>query len=126
MTVINRRGCGGSRAAFFTPRESLIVGPVLILDLSVVTSGTMDTRAVHPFDEGRTVHTVRTLIAQWGRLEVDGGAILEDRSTRRGRISLRQAKPDRLSGKGWTLKLENGWVLAPGEREGDVVLRSKQ
>ena len=104
-------------------RASLVDGPVLILDLSQVTSGTMDTRKVHPFDEGRTVYTERKLIARWGTLEVSDGAILEDSRSRRGRISLEGAAADRRSGPGWKLELGPGWTIAPGEREGDFELR---
>jgi hypothetical protein len=78
---------------------------------------------VHPFDAGRAVYTARKLIAEWGTLEVDGGAILEDTSTRLGRVALQGAADDHLSGAGWTLALAPGWTIAPGERAGDFLVR---
>ncbi len=105
-------------------RERLIEGPVLMLDLSLVRSATMDTREVHPLDENRIVFTRRSLIAEWGKLEVsDGGAILENRASRTGSVSLLGADEGSLSGPGWTLTPNDGWGVEPGEREGDRVLR---
>jgi len=104
-------------------RAELVDGPVLVLDLTQVKTGTMDTRKVVPFDAGRTVYTERKLVAAWGTLEVHDGAILEDSATRLGRISLRDAAPDRRSGPGWTLELAPGWTIAAGERAGDFVVR---
>ncbi len=105
-------------------RELLVVGPVLFVDLSLCSSKTLDTRYVHPLGEGRTVYGVRTLIAEWGTLQVsNGGAILEDSSTSLGRVSLRNAAADHLSGEGWTLNLKEGWTIVPNERQGDLMLR---
>ena len=110
-------------------RETLLIGPVLIVDLNLCTSKTMDTRHVHPFDAGRTVFGVRTLIAQWGTLEVQaegGGAILENAASGLGRVSLRNAAADYLSGEGWMLTLAEGWEVAPAAREGDMVVRPRE
>lgn len=103
-------------------RAALVDGPVLVLDLALVTSGTMDTRKLQPFDEGRMVYTERKLIAQWGTLQVSGGAILEDSSSAQGRVSLHAAAADHRSGEGWTLTLAPGWTIARGERAGDFVV----
>jgi len=107
-----------------TWRAALVDGPVLVLDLALVSSAAMDTRKTHAFDAGRTVYTERKLIAKWGTLEVEDGAILEDSGSRLGRVSLRGAAPDRSSGEGWTLALASGWTIAPGERAGDLALRN--
>lgn len=105
-------------------RAALVDGPVLVLDLAQVTSGTMDTRKVHAFDEGRTVYTERKLLAKWGVLSVHDGALLEDTRTREGRVALTGAAPDHRSGPGWTLELAPGWTIAPGVRAGDSTLVS--
>jgi hypothetical protein len=107
-------------------RAELVDGPVLVLDLALVDSAAMDTRKTHAFDERRTVYTERKLIAKWGTLEVSGGAILEDATLKAGRVSLRGAAPDRLSGAGWKISLAPGWTVAPGEREGDLVVRPSE
>ena len=105
-------------------RAALVDGPVLVLDLALVSSGSMDTRKVHAFEPGKTVYTQRKLIARWGTLEVGGaGAVLEDGASRLGRVSLGGAAPDHLSGEGWRLDLAPGWSVVPGERAGDFALR---
>jgi hypothetical protein len=106
-------------------RASLIDGPVLVLDLKSVTSGSFDPGKVFPFGENQTVYGSRELIAVWGRLNVEGGAILENRSSREAHVSLKGAAPDLSRGEGWSLQLETGWEVAPGERPGDYVVRKK-
>lgn len=105
-------------------RASLIDGPVLIVDLTVVSSGSFDPGRVFPFDETRTVYTTRELIADWGVLTVTDGAILEDNVSGHGRLSLIGAEPDALAGDGWTLELEDGWEIVEAERPGDRIVRS--
>jgi len=106
-------------------RASLVDGPVLVLDLSLVTSGSFDPRAVFPFGDKQTVYGTRELIAEWGTLTVQGSAVLEDWNTREAHVSLDGSAADGLSGKGWSLKLNDGWEVAPGERAWDRVVRRK-
>ena len=104
-------------------RASLIDGPVLIVDLTEVSSGSFDPHRVFPFGERQTVYTTRELIAEWGRLTVDDGAILEDETHGRGHVSLSGAAKDRTAGDGWSLELNAGWVVVPSDRAGDFVVR---
>jgi hypothetical protein len=106
-------------------RVSLIDGPVLIVDLTQVSSGTFNPHKVFPFDEQQTVYTTRELIAEWGRLTVDDGAILEDEARGRGHVSLSGAEKNKFAGQGWSLELNAGWVVVPSERTGDFVVRRK-
>jgi hypothetical protein len=106
-------------------RASLIDGPVLVVALDSVTSVTFDPNTVYPIGEKQTVYGTRGLIAEWGRLSVSDGAILEDDATGRAHVSLAGAAPDHSAGEGWTLKLEEGWEVAPGERSGDRIVRRK-
>ena len=106
-------------------RASLIDGPVLIVDLTVVRSGTFDPGRVFPFDETRTVFTTRELIGDWGLLTVTDGAILEDDTAGRGQVSLAGAAADRLEGEGWRLELDDGWTIVAADRPGDFILRRK-
>ncbi|RPJ83685.1 MAG: hypothetical protein EHM18_13455 [Acidobacteria bacterium] len=103
-------------------RAALIDGPVLVLDLKSVTSGTFDPRAVFPMAEQQIVYTRRELMAEWGTLRVDAGAILEDQAAGRGYVSLAGVSPDHLKGEGWTLKVNPGWKLLPGPRSGDFMI----
>ena len=106
-------------------RASLIDGPVLIVDLTVVGSGSFDPGRVFPFDDTKTVYTTRELIADWGVLTVTDGAILEDNVSGHGRLSLIGAGPDVLSGDGWNLELADGWEIGEAEKAGDrIVLRN--
>jgi hypothetical protein len=118
------------QAQLATWRASLIDGPVLIVDLEAVKSFTFDPLRVFPFAEKQTVYTTRTLIADWGVLTVEDGAILEDENTKTGRVSLAKSSPvpgsgDQapMSGPGWKLQPAEGWKLVPAERAGDLALR---
>jgi hypothetical protein len=104
-------------------RTSLIDGPVLIVDLTAVSSGTFDPGRVFPFDETRTVYTTRGLIGDWGVLTVSDGAILEDGTGGRAYVSLNGAAPDMLEGQGWSLELNDGWTIVAAERPGDFFVR---
>jgi hypothetical protein len=103
-------------------RASLIDGPVLIVDLTVVSSGTFDPGRVFPFGEGQTVYTTRELVGEWGKLSVTDGAILEDDDTGRAHVSLVGAGSDLLEGEGWNLELNDGWKIVAAERFGDFVV----
>jgi hypothetical protein len=104
-------------------RAALIDGPVLVLDLSGRVTGTVDTRKTHTLEPGVLVRTERTLQAAWGELVVRGGMVLEDARTRKAHVALAGASEDAMRGPGWTLALAPGWIVAPGERPGDRVLR---
>lgn len=106
-------------------RATLIDGPVLIVDLNKVSSGSFDPHQVFPFGEKQTVYTTRELIADWGRLTVDDGAILEDEASGRGHVSLSDAATNKLAGEGWSLELNAGWIVAQSDRAGDFVVREE-
>jgi hypothetical protein len=106
-------------------RASLIEGPVLIVDLTVVSSGTFDPGRVFPFDETRTVYTTRELIGDWGVLTVTDGAILEDDTSGIAQVSLAGAASDLLEGQGWRLELADGWAVVAAERSGDFAVREE-
>jgi len=106
-------------------RASLIDGPVLIVDLTAVSSGTFDPGRVFPFDESRTVYTTRELIGEWGVLTVTDAPILEDNSAGRAQVSLAGVASDLLEGEGWRLELDDGWVIAAADRPGDFIVREK-
>lgn len=101
-------------------RAALVDGPVLIVDLAAVKSGSFDPGKVFPMGEKQTVYTTRELEAEWGLLTVTGGAILEDANTGEGHVSLAGATADYTQGSGWALKLAAGWHITPGVRAGDL------
>lgn len=57
------------------------------------------------------VYESRVLVAPWGKLTMEQGALLEDRARARAAVSLTR--------KDWTLQLAPGWSLAAGDRAGD-------
>lgn len=103
-------------------RRTLVDGPVLAIDMHMVTAGGFDPRAVYPISETETVFKGRTLIGTWGTLEVDGGAILIDHAKARASVSLAGASADSVRGTGWSLSPAAGWAVGPGAREGDRAL----
>ncbi len=109
-------------ARVFEWTQSLIVGPVLVVNLKEVTRRSFDPRRVFPLDEQQVVYTSRTLSASWGMLTVDDGAILENEATGRGHISLVGASADYTRGTGWSLHLAKGWAVAASARPGDFTV----
>ena len=103
-------------------RRTLVEGPVLILDLTQVHSGSFDPGGVFPFGDGGVVYTTRVLTADWGELMVEGGAILEYPGNNSGRVSLAHANAERNQGTGWKLRLAEGWRISPALRKGDFKL----
>ncbi|MFI5372793.1 MAG: hypothetical protein ACHQ52_14650 [Candidatus Eisenbacteria bacterium] len=106
-------------------RQTLVDGPVLIVDLTKVKSGSFDPGKVFPMAEKQVVYTTRTLEAEWGALTIDDGAILEDRNTGTGRVSLAGASTDHSNGQGWTLKIADGWEVTPAQRPGDFQIAKR-
>jgi hypothetical protein len=106
-------------------RHALVEGPVLIVELASVHSGSFDPGKVYPMGAQQTVYTRRELQADWGVLRVEDGAILEDGSTGEGHVSLLGAAPDHSRGTGWALALASGWHIVPGRRDGDVRIEKK-
>jgi hypothetical protein len=106
-------------------RHALVEGPVLIVDLAAVRSGSFDPGKVFPMGAKQTVYTTRELEAEWGVLRVEDGSILEDGNTHEGHVSLSEAAPDYSRGAGWTLALADGWRVVPGQRPGDARIARK-
>jgi hypothetical protein len=110
------------QAQLATWRAALVDGPVLVVDLKLVKSGSFDPGKVFPFGDKQTVYTTRDLEAEWGLLTVREGAILEDSNTMQGRVAVSGSDTDRSKGIGWTLQVAAGWRIAPAERAGDFRL----
>lgn len=78
-----------------------------------------------PLAGAGTVYPTLRVSDVWGILEVTRGALLasDGRTVTKiyvGAPSDTQARP--LKGDGWTLQLKGGWQLAPGARQGDLIL----
>ncbi|HKG47230.1 MAG TPA: hypothetical protein VKB02_10910 [Pyrinomonadaceae bacterium] len=109
-------------------RKKFLDGPVLVLSLSPDVNYSYDPNNVIGIDAGNTVYPTMRLVDAWGVLTVSNGAWLERDATGRLVRARVQAPVDLsarpLKGEGWSLELANGWEVVPGERRGDVMLKS--
>lgn len=72
-----------------------------------------------------SVYPTLRVVDAWGVLEVSDGALIDGDWS--GVAVAAPASADAVEGAGWTLQLNAGWILEPGEREGDFRLtRSSQ
>lgn len=103
-------------------RARLVDGPVLILPFRQMNMS-FDPGMVQPLGDAGTVYPTIRLSDDWGVLDVtDGGALLSSDFSRAfvSPPSDTTARP--MAGNGWTLKLNDGWTVAPGTRSGDYTL----
>jgi hypothetical protein len=77
-----------------------------------------------PLEGLGTVYPNIRVVDVWGVLDVSRGGALMNKTYSGIVVS---APPDASArptqGDGWTLELNDGWMLAPGAREGDFVLK---
>ena len=108
-------------------RARFVSGPVLILPAGKTFAYSFDPNDTLPLDDANTVYFSSRVTDEWGILDAPGGVLM----VRGGRgISRLQvpaptnlnARP--LTGDSWSLNLEKGWTLVPGDRTGDYVLKS--
>jgi hypothetical protein len=74
-----------------------------------------------------TVYPTMRVSDNWGVIEISKGALLIREKGSAGRLQVPLAadlKARPLKGDGWTLELSEGWILEPGERQGDFVLKA--
>ena len=104
-----------------TLRARFVDGPVLILPLQGA-SYQFNPQTLQPLGESGTVYPTLRLSADWGVLEVDGGALLDPR---RKVATVTAAGIDRASvrGDGWRLTLKAGWTVDAGTRAGDLIVK---
>jgi len=104
-------------------RQRFVDGPVLVLPLTANVSYSYDPNNVFAIDAANTVYPTLRLVDEWGILEVtDGAWLLRDASgalTRAQVDAPGSVAPRPLRGKGWSLELNEGWRVIPGQRSGD-------
>lgn len=102
-------------------KAKLIDGAVLRLPL-VRTSYQFNPQTLQPLGATGTVYPKMRLKADWGVLDVEDDALL-DSASKTATVSAVGIDIAARKGRGWQLSLNDGWVVRPGARKGDWVVR---
>lgn len=107
------------RAQLAALKARLVDGPVLTLPLKH-SNYQFKPQTLLPLGDFGTVYPTLRLVDDWGVLEVDGDALM-------GRhvavVSATGFDASSLKGAGWHLSLNKGWVIVPGTRKGDLLVK---
>ena len=98
--------------------RQLVHGPVLHLAFNEMKIE-FNPNNLFPLPPFGTVYPTLQIIDAWGTLSVDGGALIDDRWSS---VTVAAPRHGAVTGKGWILKLNDGWMLRPGERPGDFTI----
>ncbi|MEZ6092654.1 MAG: hypothetical protein R3C03_00225 [Pirellulaceae bacterium] len=105
-------------------KETFVDGPVLTLPLGNHRMSFNPSNIV-PLEEIGTVYPTLSVAAPWGELNAEQGALIRNDFSS---VLLEVTNTDKtppVSGKGWTLKLNDGWELVPGDRDGDWLIKKQ-
>jgi hypothetical protein len=104
-------------------KAKLVDGPVLRLPLAGHhASYQFNPTTLEALGSDGVVYPTMKLNAEWGALSVEQGALL-DKAMSVAAVAAAGASADHLQGPGWHLALKSGWIVAPGERAGDFVVK---
>lgn len=105
-------------------RKKFVDGPVLILPVVDNFSFGFDPLGAETLEGAGTVYRSFNASDSWGVLDAPGGALLvRNQQGLFTRVVLpAPASPGESKGKGWELRLAEGWKLAPAERAGDLTV----
>ncbi|HET6432351.1 hypothetical protein [Dyella sp.] len=99
----------------------LVDGPVLVLPLDH-SSLQFNPQTLVPLGDLGTVYPTLRLDDDWGVLEVDGDARV-DQQAKIATVSAAGIGASDRHGHGWKLTLSPGWVVVPGARKGDLAVK---
>jgi hypothetical protein len=105
-----------------TYRARFFDGPVLTLPLSADVSYSFNPNGLEALDDTQTVYATLRVVDQWGILEVSSGALMVRKDGRVAEVRVPapgNAAADPPAGDGWLLRLNEGWNIVAGEREGE-------
>jgi hypothetical protein len=103
-------------------RWRLVSGPTLRIRQTELMRG-FNPNTLVPLDSLGTVYPTGSFSAKWGRLEVTGGgALVSPDFTMVRVVAPADASGPVVHGDGWTLTLEAGYRVVPGERPGDFAV----
>jgi hypothetical protein len=108
-------------------RSVFLSGPVLILPVGKTFNYFFDPGQTLPLDDTKTIYFSSRVTDDWGILDAPGGVLF----VREGKGRVQVPAPSKLTasplqGEGWTLTLQKGWVVVPGDRAGDYVLKPEK
>ena len=104
-------------------KARLVDGPVLRLPLAGhAASYQFNPQTLEALGSSGVVYPTMKLHADWGVLAVEQDALL-DKAMTVAAVAATATSPDHLQGPGWRLTLNKGWLVAPGAREGDLVVK---
>jgi hypothetical protein len=104
-------------------KARLVDGPVLRLPLAGhAASYQFNPQTLEALGSSGVVYPTMKLNADWGVLAVEQDALL-DKAMTVAAVAAAGTSPDHLQGPGWRLTLNKGWLVAPGAREGDLVVK---
>jgi len=106
--------------------SKLVDGPVLELLFTPKMSVSFNPSILFPLGDHGTVYPHITVTDEWGRIEVKGDALMHN--WQRLKVSMPQLPPPgtTLTTAEWTLELAAGWMVLPGSRKGDYVLKKQE
>jgi hypothetical protein len=105
-------------------RAKFVDGPVLILKFFKMQVQ-FDPRNLQPLEGFGTVYPNLRISDKWGVLEVKNGALMNPDWSAVTVVAPSVVVGSSLKGDGWTLELNPGWKVVPGERRGDYKLQSE-
>jgi len=101
-------------------KARLVDGPVLVLPM-LHGSYQFNPQTLQPLGDAGIVYPKVHLSADWGTLEVDGGALF-DKAMKAATVPAGGLAAADRKGDGWRLTLKPGWSLQPGARKGDWIV----
>lgn len=102
-------------------KTRFVDGPILILPLTKPQFSFTYANLIALEGIG-SVYPTMQLTDQWGTLEAQRGALMSD-DYQRAHIPAPASPKAPTTGDGWTLKLNTGWKVVPGKRQGDFTVR---
>lgn len=106
--------------------SKLVDGPVLELLFSKKMSVSFNPSILFPLGDHGTVYPHITVTDEWGRIEVKGDALMHN--WQRLKVSMPQPPQQGaiLTTAEWTLELAAGWLVVPGPRSGDFLVKKQE
>ncbi|MDL2228006.1 hypothetical protein LJC30_03870 [Odoribacter sp. OttesenSCG-928-L07] len=76
-----------------------------------------------PVDDIGVLHTSITLYAQWGKVEVSNGLILDSENRKAILTPIIKTEGNTITGDGWILHLKDGWEISKEQGWMEVKLK---